>query len=81
MYTAKELEALLADAPDHAVVRVVSHGASTCFRKKGSQLTTTISTDWVQVRGHVGPTPKQLELGAILLRVDRVDFIEVTVVP
>jgi hypothetical protein len=48
MYTTKELETLLADAP---------------------------------VRGHVGPTPKQLDLGAILLRVDRVDFIEVTTSP
>jgi hypothetical protein len=78
MFTVNELEKLLAEAPAEAIIRVVAGGASTFFKKKGAQFSTTIDTGYVQVRGTVGPTPNVLSPGALIIRSDRVDFIEVT---
>jgi hypothetical protein len=81
MISTQDLEKLLAEAPSFAIIRIASNGASTFFKKEGAKLTSTIDVDFIQVRGMVGPTPSVLSLGAILVRPDRVDFIEVTTNP
>lgn len=79
MITIKDLESLLAELPDEAVIRIASSGASTFFRKKGVKITATITAEWVQIRGFVGSSPTTLSLGGTIINSSRVDFIEATI--
>jgi hypothetical protein len=78
MIDLSQLQSLLSEVPDGATIRVVASGASTYVMRDAIELTSEIEGDFIRIRGLVGTSPNEMTPGGLVIRADRVDFIQVT---
>ena len=71
-----DIRKLLENVPESATVRVAVDGESFYFARRGIELTTSPDGTFVQVQGKVGSAEDSMRPGAVILRPDRVDFIQ-----
>ena len=72
----EDIKSLLDNVPESATVRVAVDGESFYFARRGIELTTSPDGAFLQVQGKVGSTSDSMHPGAVVLRPDRVDFIQ-----
>lgn len=73
-----DVRSLIEQVPPGATIRVACAGESFYLARQGLELTTTPDGGIVKLQGRVGTGPRDLAVGAVIVRPDRVDFIQVT---
>ncbi len=77
MISIQDINNLLSQVPQSATLRVASRGSSVYFARNGVELTSTINDDTFMIRGLIGETPASLKPGAVVIRAEHVDFVQV----
>ena len=75
-FTLKDIKDVLETVPDGATLRVGCAGESFYFAKRGMELTSSADGSFVQVQGNVGSSQESMRPGAVIVRVERVDFLQ-----
>ncbi len=74
-----DIRSLIEQVPPSATIRVACAGESFYLGRDGLELTTTPDGGFIKLQGRVGASRDDLTVGAVIVRPDRVDFIQVLV--
>lgn len=75
-FTLKDIKDVLDTVPEGATLRIACAGESFCFAKRGMELTSSTDGAFVQVQGNVGSSHGSMRPGAVIVRVERIDFMQ-----